>query len=156
MADKATYDKIDPLAGGFRGRLGAALTLTAGSFFGAVSLNASGKVIAGTAGQSGLIGVVVKNVGKGPIGPWGTDLQGGTPNAYAPVGAQPNDAVDVMYNGEIVGLDKTAFPAGSKVYTTAAGVISITSATGSFLIGHTIEAGRLRVRIPYGSITAVP
>ncbi len=147
----AKYDKYEPIAGGFRALLAAALTLTAGSIGPvAVSLNASGRVVVGTAGQSGLVGILVKNVAKGPVGPWGTSLSGGTPNAYAPIGAQAGDVVDIMTNGEIVDLDTTAFPAGSKVYAAANGTVSTTSAAGSFLIGHTVEAGRLVVRLVPG------
>lgn len=142
----ARYDKVDPISGSFRALLGAALTLTAGSFVGGVSLNASGKVIAGTGGQSGLVGVLVKNVAKGPISGWGTDLNGGTPNAYAPIGAQINDAVDVMTNGEIVDLDPAVFIPGSIVYVTSAGALTLTS-TGNTKVGWTADAGRLIVRL---------
>lgn len=149
-----TFDKYDPISGGSRAKLNAALTLTNGGFFGAVSLNASGKVVPGTAGQSGLFGVVVKNVARQPYKNWDTAPFAGTPNPYAPIGAQANDIVDVMQHGDIVGLDKTAFPAGSKVYTNAAGVISTTSATGSIQIGWTVEAGRLVVRIGPNAVPA--
>lgn len=143
----ARYDKYEPIAGGFRARLNAALTLTAGSFMGAVSLNASGRVVVGTAGQSGFVGILVKNVAKGPIGQWGTDLAAGTPNAYAPIGAQAGDAVDIMTSGEIVDLDTTAFPAGTKIYANADGTLTTTGGTGDILVGWTVEAGRLIVRV---------
>lgn len=147
----AKYDKYEPLAGGFRARLNAALTLAAGSIGPvAVSLNSSGKVVVGTAGQSGLVGVLVKNVAKGPVGAWGTSLDGGTPNAYAPVGAQAGDVVDIMTNGEIVDLDPAVFVAGTKFYAATDGTISATSGAGKFLIGVTADAGRLIVRIPFG------
>lgn len=150
----ARYDKYDPISGGFRALLGADLTLTNGSIGPvAVSLNSSGGVVVGTAGQSGLVGVLVKNVAKGPVGPWGTSLQGGTPNPYAPIGARQGDAVDVMTSGEIVDLDPDDFPAGSKIYATAAtGVLSTTGGTGKFLVGHTVEAGRLIVRVATGQV----
>lgn len=146
-----TYDKYEPLAGGFRALLGAALTLTDGGIGPVgVSLNASGRAVVGTAGQSGFVGVLVKNVGRGPVGPWGTSLIGTNPNPNAPIGAMAGDQVDIMTNGEIVGLDTTAFPAGRKVYTNAAGVVSVTPASGSIQIGHTVEAGRLVVRVTPG------
>lgn len=147
----ARYDKYEPIAGGFRAKLAAALTLTNGSIGPvAVSLNASGRVVVGTAGQSGLVGVVVKNVARGPITQWNTTIQGDA-NAYAPIGAQAGDVVDIMTNGEIVDLDTTAYPAGSKIYATAAtGVLSTTGGAGKFLVGHTVEAGRLVVRIAIG------
>ena len=144
----AKYDKYEPLAGGFRARLNAALTLTAGSIGPVgVSLNASGRAVVGTAGQSGLVGVLVKNVAKGPVGQWTTALEGGTPNPYAPVGSQAGDVVDIMTNGEIVDLDKSVFVAGTKFYSAADGTISATGGTGKVLIGFTVEAGRLVVRV---------
>lgn len=147
----ARYDKYEPIAGGFRARLGAALTLTNGSIGPvAVSLNASGKVVVGTAGQSGPVGILVKNVARGPSGQWATNPFGATPNPYAPVGAQVNDVVDIMTNGEIVDLDTTAFPAGRKIYAATDGTLSTTGGTGKFLVGHTVEAGRLIVRFATG------
>lgn len=143
----ARYDKYDPISGGFRAILAADLTLTNGSIGPvAVSLNASGKVVVGTAGQSGLVGILVKNVAKGPIGPWGTALNGGAPLAQAPIGAMAGDVVDIMSDGEITDLNTTTFPAGSKVYSNSAGVLSTTGGVGTFQIGWTVEAGRLIVR----------
>jgi hypothetical protein len=149
----AAYDKYEPLAGGFRARLAAPLPLTNGGFIGAVSLNASGRVTPGTGGQSGVVGVLVKNVAKGPVGSWGTDLGGGTPNPNAPIGNRAGDQVDIMTNGEVVNLDPTAFPAGSKVYAAAAdGALSTTGGAGTVLIGFTVEAGRLVVRLAQPSV----
>lgn len=143
----AKYDKYDPISGGFRAKLNAALTLTDGGFIGAVSLNSSGRVVVGTAGQSGLVGVCVKNVAKGPVGAWGTSLQGGTPNPNAPIGATAGDVVDIMTSGEIVGLDVDDFPAGTKIYANADGSLTATGATGDIQVGWTVEAGRLIVRV---------
>jgi len=152
----ARYDKYEPIAGGFRARLNAALTLTNGSIGPvAVSLNATGKVVVGTAGQSGMVGVLVKNAAKGPVGSWGTNLLGGTPNAYAPVGAQAGDVVDIMTNGEIVDLDTDDFPAGTRFYAAADGSLSATAAEGSIPVGWTVEAGRLVVRVGAGAV-AIP
>lgn len=152
----ARYDKYDPIANGSRAKLAAALTLTNGEFGPkAVSLNAAGKVVVGTAGQSGLFGILVKNAGKGPVGAWATSLNSGTPNPYAPVGTAANDVVDVMQSGDIVDLDPAVFVAGSKVYAAADGTLSLTTGTGKFVIGWTVEAGRLVVRIP-AAITALP
>jgi hypothetical protein len=148
----ARYDKYEPLAGGFRALLGADLTLVNGGVGPVlVSLNASGGVILGSAGQSGPVGIMVKNVAKGPVGPWGTSLQGGTPNQDAPIGARAGDAVDVMTNGEIVDLDPAVFLAGSKVYAATNGTLSLTGGAGKFLIGHTVKAGRLIVRWTVGT-----
>ena len=143
----ARYDKYDPISGGTRAKLNAALVLTNGGIGPvAVSLNAVGRVVIGTAGQSGLIGILVKNVARGPVGQFGTSLQGGTPNPNAPVGAMAGDVVDIMQSGDIVDISTTAFPAGSAVYTDAAGALT-TVATGNVKIGWTVEAGRLVVRI---------
>jgi len=136
------YDKYDPISGGFRALLGADLTFDAEGSTGVkgVSLNASGKVVVGTAGQSGLVGVLVKNVGLYPgLG----NIAGGV-NAYAPIGGKANDPVDIMTNGEIV--DVPGLVAGTEVYVTPAGVLS-TVATANFRIGFTVEAWRLVVRL---------
>lgn len=139
----ATYDKYEPIAGGYRAKLDAALPLTNGSFFGAVSLKTNGRVQVGTAGAGR--GVCVKNVAKGPVGFWGTSLSGGTPNPAAPIGALAGDVVDVMTSGEIVGLDPTVFVAGTDFFAQANG--SITATPSAEPVGHTVEAGRLVVRI---------
>lgn len=143
----ARYDKYEPISGGFRARLNAALTLTNGTHFGAVSLNASGRVVEGSGGQTGIVGVLVKNVARGPVKQWDTSLAGGSPLAYAPIGALTGDQVDVMTSGEIVDLDKTVFVAGTNFYAAADGTISATGGTGAVPIGFTVEAGRLIVRI---------
>lgn len=146
----ATYDKYDPIAGGFRALLNAALTLSSGSFGPkAVSLNASGRVVVGTAGQTGLVGVLVKNVARGPVGAWGTSLNGGTPNQYAPVGVQAGDVVDIMTAGEIVGLDPDDFPAGTSFYAQPDGdiVAKGDAVDGDIRIGWTVSAGHLIVRV---------
>lgn len=138
------FDKYDPISGGSRAKLNAALPLTNGGFFGAVSLNAAGRVIPGTAGQTGLFGIVVKNVSRGPIGAWATTMIG-APNPYAPIGAQAGDVVDIMHNGDIVGLNPAVFVAGTKFYAQPDG--SITTVNTGIAIGWTVEAGRLVVRI---------
>jgi hypothetical protein len=146
-----SYDKYDPIASGFRARLAADLTLNGdGSYLGAVSLNASGKVVTGTAGQSGLVGVLLKNASRGPVGQYAA-LPGAV-NPNAPIAATAGSQVDIMQYGEIVGLDTTAFPAGSKVYAAADGTLSVTGGTGKFLIGFTIQAGRLRVCVAVGQV----
>lgn len=140
----ARYDKYEPIAGGYRAKLAAALPLTAGSFFGGVSLNASGRVVPGTAGQAGF-GVCVKNVARGPVGAWGTALNGGTPNPNAPIGAMAGDPVDIMTNGEINDLDPAVFVAGTNFYAQADGTITANDA--GIPVGFTVEAGRLIVRV---------
>jgi len=143
----ARYDKYEPLSGGFRAHLASALTLTGGSIGPVgVSLNASGLAVVGTGGQSGLVGVLVKNASRGPVTQFQTDPSAGIPNAYAPIGAQAGDVVDIMTSGEIVDLDITAFPAGTTMYTHADGSINATATAGT-KIGYTVEAGRLVVRV---------
>lgn len=142
----ARYDKYEPIAGGFRAPLAANLTPNAAGEVGpvAVSLDASGRVVVGTAGQSGLVGVLVKNA---PRTPWTASTahmgQAGY-NAAAPIGLMAGDIVDVMTMGEIVDLGG-AFPAGSAVYADAAGVLSTTN-TGE-KVGWTVQADRLIVRV---------
>lgn len=144
---QATYDKYNPISGGSRANLDADLPVDAdGSFFGAVSLNASGRVVVGTGGQTGLFGVLVKNVARGPVGRWDVALHGGIPNPYAPIGAMRGDTVDIMQSGDIVNLDKTKFVAGKKWYAAADGTITDVE-TGNIPIGWTVEAGRLVVRV---------
>lgn len=91
----------------------------------AVSLNASGKLVKGTAGQSGFIGVVCL-----------------TKKRFA------NDVVDVMTDGEIVEL--TGLIAGQRYYAAADGnslVPASGTITGLRQVGHTVEATRLIVRV---------
>ena len=156
MANPA-YDIYEPLAGGFRARLGASLAadlVNGGVGPIGVSLNATGRAVKGTAAQSGLVGILVKNVAHGPISRSLTginQLHGGTPNPNAPIGVRAGDAVDIMTNGTIINLNKTTFPAGSKIYCAANGTLSATSAVGSFLIGFTVDAGHLVVRFTPGT-----
>lgn len=150
----AAYDKFDPIIGGFRARLAADLALVDGSIGPVgVSLDASGRVVVGTAGQSGLVGILVKNVGRGPAYQWDTSVTG-TPNASSPIGAKAGDAVDVLVQGHVVNLDTTAFPAGRKVYVAANGTVSITGGAGATQIGHTVKAGQLFVNIAHNPVAA--
>jgi hypothetical protein len=136
------YDKYDPIAGGFRAKLAADLTFDAEGSSGVkgVSLDTNGRVVVGTAGQSGLVGVMVKNV---PLYPSLGSIAGGV-NASVPVGGKAGQAVDIMTNGEIV--DVPGLVAGTEVYVTPAGALSIV-ATSNFRIGFTVEATRLIVRL---------
>ena len=152
----ARYDKYNPISGGTRALLNAALTLTDGSFGpAAVSLNATGRVVVGTAGQSGIVGILVKNVAKGPVGQYGTSLNGGTPNPYAPIGAQAGDVVDIMTDGDIVDLDPDVFVAGTRWYAEPDGDIVADDTAGNIPIGFTVEAGRLVVRVSAAAVATV-
>lgn len=149
----ARYDKYDPISGGFRAKLNADLVLTDGSVGPvAVSLNTSGRVVIGTGGSSGIVGVLVKNAAKGPVGRWGTSLTGGTPNPNAFIGALAGDVVDIMTAGEIVDIPLTPLVAGSKVFAAADGTLSATAGAGKIQVGYIVEAGRLVVRVAPGSV----
>lgn len=142
MATTPRYDKYDGVTGGFRAKLAADLTVDAdgSTQIKAVSLNSSGRVVIGTAGQSGYVGVMIKNI---PFYP-GLGNIAGAANLAVPIGGKAGDVVDVMTEGEIV--DVPGLVAGTRYYATAAGAVSATVVAG-LLIGWTVEATRLVVRI---------
>jgi hypothetical protein len=147
----ARYDKYNPISGGFRAPLAADLTFDALGQFGpiAVSLNASGRVVVGTAGQSGAVGVLVKNV---PLYPNLGNIPGAV-NAGVPIGGKAGDIVDIMTSGEIV--DITGLAAGTAYYAASNGTLTTTApATGvqGWRVGTTVEATRLVVR--FSALTA--
>lgn len=131
------FDKYESRVGGFRAKLEAALTGTPfGSPSGetedvgvlrAVSLNASGRVVIGTGGQSGFVGVIC------PVRPMAA-----------------GEAIDVMTAGEIADMtetDGTASTAGINYYAAADGSVTATGVvTGFPYVGSTVEVGRLVVR----------
>lgn len=120
----ARIDKYDPVAGGFRAPLNAALTGAAAPL--GVGLNSSGRVVAG-AGVTGIIAVIVSPYDKGA-----------------------GDIIDNMTNGELVEFGGVA----GTVYTanTTTGVISSAAASATQVrVGHTVEADRLVVRCGTGA-----
>lgn len=137
----ARYDKYEPIGGGFRAKLAADLTVDSEGSTGvkAVSLNASGQLVIGTAGQSGFVGVFVKNV---PFYP-NLGSIAGQANLAVPIGGKAGEVVDVMTSGEI--LDVAGLVAGTRYYATSAGGLSTTVVAGA-LVGWTVEATRLVVR----------
>lgn len=145
----ARYDKYEPIAGGFRAALAADLTFDASGHYGpkVVSLNASGLVVEGTAGQSGGVGVVVKNV---PLYPNLGNIPGAV-NAGVPIGGKAGNVVDIMTDGEITGV--TGLVAGTTYYAAANGTLTDTAPAAGvtgWKVGHTVEADRLVVRFtPY-------
>lgn len=144
----ARYDKYDPISGGFRAPLADDLTLSSNGEFGpkAVSLDTDGRVEVGTAGSSGLVGVLVKNAARTPWTATTADNSGY--NAAVPVGCKAGDIVDIMTSGEIVdlaGSGITGLAAGQPIYATAGGDLT-NVATGNTKIGYTVEANRLVVR----------
>lgn len=125
MALGAHYDKYDPISGGFRAPLAAAIADADPNVVRAVSLDANGRVVIGTAGNSGFVGVIVAH------------------RAMA-VG----EIVDVMTAGEIV--DVTGLVAGTTYYAAADGTINSTAPAAGVnagKVGHTVEADRLVVRV---------
>lgn len=108
------------MTGGFRAKLNANWLLADLNKVVAVSLNASGKVVKGTAGQSGFVGVVCLTK---------------VLNA--------DDVVDVMQDGEIVEL--TGLAAGTSYYAVASGE-GVNTTNTLPKVGWTVEATRLVVR----------
>ena len=116
----ARYDKYDPISGGFRAPLAAAIAVEqVGTPIG-VGLDGNGRVDT-TAPASGVLGVLVVD----------------SPKAAG-------DVVDVMTAGEIV--DCTGLAAGTVYYADAAAGALGTDNTDK-KIGHTVEATRLVVRV---------
>ena len=126
----ARYDKYDPISGGFRAKLNADWAKADEGIPFGVSLNASGRVVKGTAGQSGLVGVLVvdKTVGDVP------HLKAG-------------DVVDVMTSGEIVEVTDPDLAAGTAYFAAAGGAIG----TSGGAVGWTVEDTRLVVRVTKGA-----
>jgi hypothetical protein len=138
----ARYDQVEPHVGIVRVPLNADLTFTNGQFGPkAVSINNTGKLVIGTAGQSGCVGVLIKNIAQLPAG-----LAGSVIPINGWMGGKAGDIVDVMTQGEIVDLDPAVFTAGRAVYAASNGDLTLT-ATGNMYIGFTVEAGRLFVNV---------
>jgi hypothetical protein len=144
MAQQSVYDKYEPISGGFRAILAADLTFTNGSFGPiAVSLDATGKVVVGTAGNSGGVGIVVKNV---PFYP-NLGNVAGQANIGVPVGGKAGQPVDIMTDGEVI--LGTALAAGTTYYAASNGTLTATApgaGVNGYRVGHTVEANRLVVR----------
>lgn len=106
------YDKYDGVTGGFRAKLAADLTVDSEGTTGVkgCSLDATGKVVVGSAGNSGFVGVFVKNV---PSYPSLGNIPG-APLLAVPIGGKAGDVVDIMTDGEIV--DVPGLTAGTKYY----------------------------------------
>jgi hypothetical protein len=149
----ARYDKVDSQVSVYRAPLAANLALTNQGFGPVgVSLDANGRVVIGGPGQTGITGVLVKNMPQQAIA-GSVVLTGVT----AP-GAMAGDIVDVMTYGEIV--DITGLVAGTVYWAdgttgalVAAGAAGAQpgagagSTAGSRRVGYTVEATRLVVRM---------
>lgn len=117
------YDKYDPKAGGFRAALAADRTKTSGGNPLGVGLDSSGNVVVG-AGNTGVIAILATT----------RDMKAG-------------DIVDCMTDGECV--DMVGLTAGTKITAnTTTGVLSNAAGTATqVLVGWTVEATRLVVRV---------
>ena len=98
------YDQVEPHVGIVRAPLAANLTFDANGECGplGVSLDANGRVVVGTAGQSGFIGVLIKNV---PVMPAGRLTAAATINNW--MGGRTGDIVDVVNTPVKVSFDNT-------------------------------------------------
>ena len=136
----ARYDQVEPHVGIVRAPLAAALTFDSNGEFGprAMSIDANGRAVVGTTGQSGFAGVCVKNV---PMVPAGRFSAAATVNHW--MGGRPGDVIDIMTQGQIV--DCAGLPAGSEIYAVPATGVLTTTAAGNVRVGYTVEAGRLIV-----------
>jgi hypothetical protein len=118
------YDKYDPIDGGFRAPVAAAVTSGNALVAYGVGLDTSGRVVLG-AGNTGVIGVMIAHNAKA-IG----------------------DIVDVMTDGEIV---EGTFTAGTVYYANAGTGALETSApaagTNKTRIGFSTSTTRLVVRV---------
>lgn len=111
-------DKYDPVDGGFRAPLNAAYTGSATAV--GASINSSGRVVPGAAGQTGFVGILCK-----------------------PDNAVVGEVVDIMTDGELT--DVSGLDAGTVYYLHAtSGALQTTKTI--YRVGHTVEATRLVVR----------
>lgn len=114
----ARYDKYDPISGGFRAPLAAAVLEAAVGIPVGMGLNGSGLAVAG-AGVTGVLGVYV-------------------PDQVKSVG----DIADIMTGGEIVDLDETDFDPGASYFAAAADGVLSTTNTGR-KVGFTVADASL-------------
>lgn len=124
MASGPHYDKYDPISGGHRAPLAAAIASANANTIYGVGLDANGRVVRGGGGNTGFVGIMIAHAAK-----------------------QVGEIVDIMQNGEIV--DVVGLTAGTTYYLDATGVLStVAPAAGvnGFRVGHTVEATRLVVR----------
>lgn len=121
------FDKYDPVAGGFRAPLAAAITSTDVGKIQAVSINTSGQAVIGGAAETAVQGLIV---------------------AVRPMAI--NEIIDVMTHGEIVEALKTAgtaWAAGDIVYAHLAGTVDAVSTSGK-IVGKMLSTTRMLVRCP--------
>ena len=134
----ARYDKYDPIANGFRGDVAVDFPdADLGKIFG-VGLDSAGKVVKGS-GQTGVVGVLVVTQKPGRVGPLREVARVDVMTQGCVTDFGPSDA------GKVPGVDFGV--AGTKYYSDSAGVITSTSGTGKFYVGHTCEPDRLEVNV---------
>jgi hypothetical protein len=117
------FDKYDPISGGFRAPLNAAYTGSANAV--GVGINSSGLVVVGV----GVAGIAICGV------------------ICSPLSKNAGDIIDVMTAGEIV--DVAGLAAGT-LYTASTTTGAISSGAPSLtqvVVGWTVEATRLIVRV---------
>lgn len=128
----ARYDKYDPVSGGFRAPLNADLPATsktgAGNPIG-VSINGSGRVVAGAASIDLLRGVVCTVEDK-----------------------KAGDIVDVMTAGEVVEMANVAAGATLTALTTTGEVDDIAADATHLRVGFCVESTRAIIRIGMATI----
>ena len=125
----ARFDKVDPVAGSFRAKLGFAVA---------------------AADVGDVIGVLIDGAGLVQKAAAGTCEAVICPSSVMAIG----DTVDCMTHGEIVDIgannNVTGFAAGAKAYAGAAGAIGVTApgaGVNGVYIGTYVEAWRLVVRV---------
>lgn len=123
------FDKYDPVSGGFRAPLAAAIVAADVGKIQAVSINGSGKVAIGGAAETAIIGVIV---------------------AVRPMAI--NDPIDVMTHGEIVEALTTAgaaFVAGAIVSVATGASTGLVASAAGKVIGRVMsDVGRVVIRCP--------
>jgi hypothetical protein len=126
----ARIDKYDPVAGGFRARLGFAPSAAEVGDVIAVNLNGSGQVIKAVAAADAEGVIVLSSL------------------------LNQGDVVDVMTHGEIVDIgasdNVTGAAAGATAFAGATGAVGVTApgaGVNGTRIGRFVEAWRLVVRV---------
>jgi hypothetical protein len=118
------YDKYDGVTGGFRATAAAVMPGGEADKLVGAALDANGLMVTGAAGNSGFVGVVIRDRTKRRAG----------------------DRQDIMTHGEVVlDSDETQLVAGTKYYLNATtGALQTTETR--YMVGQTVEAWRLVVR----------
>lgn len=123
----ARYDKYDSLISGSRAKLASNWDQDSdmGVAFG-VSLDGDGRVVKGSAGDTGIVGIVIVT----------TKMAAG-------------EVVDIMDIGQIVEAESNGnpFPAGTIAYAENDGGLLTEDGNDATLVGYSVEEGRIRVNM---------